>query len=151
MNAKRRSIGILISVATVATIGWFVAQHFLQWKLSNAAFAGDLAVVRRCVAMGVDIEATPSPEGLPAITAAAYSGHEEIVRFLLDHGANPNRHGMSNPLILACWRRHPAVVRLLLARGADPNARGEGTPLSAAESTEQTELVALLRAYGAHE
>jgi len=145
-------------LAVIAVIGWFVAQHFLQqnrqWNLSRAAFDGDIATVQRCVEAGARIDATPMEAGgagFPALTAASYSGHEHVVRYLLDHGANPNLRGMSNPLIVACWRRHPAVVRLLLDHGADPNARGEGTPLYAAESTDQLDLVALLRERGAHE
>lgn len=151
MNAKRF---IILAVAAVAIVG-FATQAFLrqhrQRQLCDAAFNGDFATVQRCVEAGVRIDAAGAPEGLPALFCASYSGHEDIVRYLLDHGANPNLRGMSNPLIVACWRRHPAVVRLLLDHGADPNARGEGTPLYAAESTEQPDLVALLRERGAHE
>jgi hypothetical protein len=158
VNAKQRPI--IISLAAVAIIGGLVVQAILrqnrEWKLSRAVSEGDFATVQRCVEAGVRIDATPTVaggglEGLPALTAASYSGHEHIVRYLLDHGANPNLRGMSNPLIVACWRRHPGVVRLLLDRGADPNVRGEGTPLYAAESTGQAELVALLHERGAHE
>jgi len=159
VKARRRSI--LLIIATVTLVGWFVVvlpilRQNRQWKLSRAAFDGDLATVQRCVEAGARIDATPMDEGgaisgLPALTAASYSGHEPIVRYLLDHGANPNLHGMSNPLIVACWKRHPAIVQLLLDHGADPNARGEGTPLYVAESTEQPDLVALLRERGAHE
>jgi ankyrin repeat protein len=156
VNAKRKFVFVLL--AAIAIGACFIIRGFLgqqgQRKLSRAAFEGDLVTVQRCVAAGVRIDATPMYEegpGFPALFGASYSGHEQIVHFLLDQGANPNLPGMSNPLIVACWRRHPAVVRLLLDYGADPNVSGEGTPMYAAKSTGQRDLVALLCERGAHE
>ncbi len=56
----------------------------------------------------------------------AHNGHIEIVRLLLEHGADPNAHEINcyggSPLHWAS-ERHADIVRLLLANGADPNAR----------------------------
>lgn len=155
---KRNRILILILLGTaLAAVGFvihFFVQENRQWELSRAAGDGDLDTVKRCVEAGVNLDATPIREGgalsgYPALTCAAMFGREEVVRYLLDHGANPNLRGMSNPLIVACWRKHFGVAKLLLERGADPNARGEGTPLVAARS--QPELSALLRQHGARD
>ncbi len=60
-----------------------------------------------------------------ALTAAAYSGSLDIVRLLLDHGANPNIESETwTPLAAAISARmedNLAVIRELVERGADVN------------------------------
>jgi ankyrin repeat protein len=63
-----------------------------------------------------------------ALHLVAKRGNVEAVRWLLDHGADPN--GLWNrwdaevtPLHLAAAQGHVDVVRLLLASGADPSIR----------------------------
>lgn len=50
---------------------------------------GDVDGVRRTVDRGVDVNTFPV-EGLTALMGAASKGHTEIVKILLDVGANPN-------------------------------------------------------------
>ncbi len=56
----------------------------------------------------------------------AHNGYLEIVRLLLDSGADPNAEESNwiggTPLHWAS-ERNPAIIRLLVAYGADPNAR----------------------------
>jgi ankyrin repeat protein len=61
---------------------------------------------------------------------AAYRGHTETVRLLLDRGADPGRANDrgQTPLAGAVFKREPAVVRALLDGGADPDA---GSPSAA--------------------
>lgn len=58
------------------------------------------------------------------LVAFASNGWEEQVRFLLDHGASPNREGQlgMTPLHWAAARGHETVVDMLLEAGADPKA-----------------------------
>ncbi len=60
------------------------------------------------------------------LTYAARSGHLDIVRLLLRHGADPSRPEELAPeghaLWLACARGDAAMVEVLLDHGADPNA-----------------------------
>lgn len=58
---------------------------------------------------------------------AAYHGHAELVKLLMQHGASPNAlndRGQS-PLAGAVFKGEDAVVEALLAGGADPD---HGTP-----------------------
>ncbi|HEV8231342.1 MAG TPA: ankyrin repeat domain-containing protein [Thermoanaerobaculia bacterium] len=92
--------------------------------------------------------------GISALLLAVYSGHPEIARILLDHGATLDVFEASavgdvdrlrellaedrsqasafapdgfTPLGLAAFFRHPEAVRLLLANGADVNVASRNT------------------------
>ncbi|KAK6495994.1 hypothetical protein TWF481_002023 [Arthrobotrys musiformis] len=89
-----------------------------------------------------------------ALTAAAFDGTLEIVRMLLDHGADANSpNGWS--LQTAAEQGHLEVVKLLVERGANINACldeekfGLGTALQAACEAGQEDVVAFLLKYGA--
>jgi hypothetical protein len=60
-----------------------------------------------------------------ALCLAAQNGHEDRVRFLLDHKADirARRIDGTTALHVAAWSGHEATVRLLLERNADIQAR----------------------------
>ncbi|MDE0297121.1 MAG: ankyrin repeat domain-containing protein [Candidatus Poribacteria bacterium] len=75
------------------------------------------------------------------LSAAAERGHHKIVRYLLDHGANPSlREGRMCPhgsaLMAASVRNDLKMARWLLEAGADPNGDidSSGTPAIRASS-----------------
>jgi ankyrin repeat protein len=124
----------------------------LQWELSSAARQGNLAVVERCVASGAEIDKAPISDaggGSPALVAAAWDGHDDVIQFLLDHGASIDRRDSCDNTALnaALLHGHDSTARLLLSRGANPNIAGEGTPLSNAERN--APMVELLKSHGA--
>jgi hypothetical protein len=79
---------------------------------------------------------------------AAKSGHVEVVRLLLERGANGNTQDTDGwtPLYVAARFGHIEVVRLLLERGANGNTQNEDgwTPLHGAAYSGHIEVVRLL-------
>ena len=77
----------------------------------------------------------------------------EGVRWLLDHGADPNARAphwdaIVTPLHLAAWKGHAAIVHLLLDARADPHIRDskhDGDALGWAEHGGSVETVHILR------
>lgn len=112
-------------------------------NLAEAADCGDMERVRQLLAEGV------SPDEDAAITRAAYSNHEDIVRLLLESGANVNATDAQDNTALhhaVHWGR-TGIVRLLLDAGADAtidNINGHETPLILAVLMGRTDCVRLL-------
>lgn len=120
-------------------------------SLYQAAALGDLEQVNLHIARGTDLN-KPDQRGHTALGRAAQGGRTEIVKALVEAGANVNATTPQGPpLYLATIHMHADVAEFLLANDADPNAkdRTERTALIAAAETAQTALVELLVAKGA--
>ena len=88
------------------------------------------------------------------LTSAAHSDHLEIVKLLLEKGADIDAHGekYGTALQAATLNRSVAMIRLLLDRGADPAAKDKhgSTPLMVASRTSNQEVRDLFVAHGHH-
>ncbi|KAF5346315.1 hypothetical protein D9758_011486 [Tetrapyrgos nigripes] len=88
-----------------------------------------------------------------ALQAASYEGHLEIVKLLLEKGADVNTLGgfCGNALQAASYKGHSEIVKVLLERRADVNAKGgsSGNALQAASISGHTEVVRILLENGA--
>jgi len=119
-----------------------IGLHPLEW----AAFAGRLPVVEFLVEKGgADLDT--------ALFLAAQQGQNNIVRFLLEHGASPDAHynGTVTALHVAARQGNTELARLLLTHGAHPNfvEHNRSTPLEYAVGQSSKEMVELLFAHGA--
>ena len=89
----------------------------------------------------------------PPLYGASRNAHLDIVRMLLEHGADPNRAttGGATPLSAAAEHGRVEVVRLLLQKGAiaDAACLDGTTPLYMAAQEGHKEVVELLLARGA--
>jgi len=114
--------------------------------LMNACLNGDIDTVRTLIgSLPFDInESLTYIYGINALTYAAIKGHTEIIRFLLDAGADPNKHSVGvTPLNSAAANNHIETVRILLNAGARFDVSdSEGlTALGHAMSIEVAELL----------
>jgi hypothetical protein len=119
----------------------------------NAAAGGDVAATRRWLALGAPIQIAIN-ESLTFVKLIASTKHTEVLRVLLEHGADPNeRYGEdgSMPLHAAVIGGHLGSVELLVAQGADlhaPGPRGE-SPLRVALTMKNAAIARRLCELGA--
>lgn len=124
--------------------------------LMLASYHGFLPIVETLLRHGAKVDAKNSRQ--ETALRLAGSAHPDVVKVLLEHGADPNvRDFYGKTLLVAVCEagadRDTETVRLLLEHGADPNIRGEaGTPLLYAVNMGprgNTEVVRLLLEHGA--
>jgi ankyrin repeat protein len=125
--------------------------------LMAAAEKGDAVAVRTHLKAGDKIDASLK-SGLTSLMLAAKEGHLEIVKILLDAGANPNVRfhtahlGEMSALSYALLSKNKEVVETMIDAGAEVNPRDfEGMPplLFAIYDSSDPKLVKTLLAKGA--
>jgi ankyrin repeat protein len=130
--------------------------------ICTAAYIGDLHRARDLLDQDPSLANRPSDyvtyyacSGTPLRNAAA-AGHIEIVKLLLDRGADPNlpEEGIAprgHALHSAVCNGHIEIVELLLQKGAYPNVEIESSAdtLSAAIARSNQPMIELLCSYGA--
>lgn len=122
--------------------------------LEYASSRGHLEVVRLLISEGVEVRANQD-----ALVLASYHGYNDIVRSLLDAGANVNErsrvYGDGDTAVSnACRKDHVSTARLLINNGADLSVRdyAGSSPLfyaCYARSEAKVEMLQLLLESGA--
>lgn len=94
-----------------------------EYKLHQAADAGDVAAVRRLLAEGIKADSAGKYGENRALYGAICRGNAEMVEVLLQAGASLQRgfaKDSSKPIELAVKQGNLEVVKILLNHGADP-------------------------------
>ncbi|HSL37110.1 MAG TPA: ankyrin repeat domain-containing protein [Arthrobacter sp.] len=116
----------------------------LAHKLFDAARQGDSGLLAGYLDAGVPATLT-NEAGDTLLMLAAYHGHADTVRLILQHGgdANSANDRGQTPLAGAVFKGYTEVAQALLEAGADPDA---GTPSAraAAQMFERKDILALL-------
>lgn len=168
-------IAWLVPAALIA-VGLFAADF--NEELLTASRKGDLAVVKQLIDKGAAIE-TKTAYGQTPLYLAAMSGHEDVVRFLLEKGASPDitdTFYKASVLVFAVSRDHFEIAKLLIQKGASapdqilaqlllsgkpdliqaildrkPSQTALDTAYENALQHKQTEAAEMLKKAGAHE
>lgn len=136
--------------------------HGAYVDICTASYIGDLERVRELLNEDSSLANRPSDyvtyyacSGTPMRNAAA-AGHLEIVKLLMEYGADPNlpeEHiaPQGQALYSAVYNGHYEVARFLLEKGAYPNPAVESSAdaLSMAMGRSDQKMVELLCSYGA--
>ena len=120
-----------------------------QRYFAQATMDGNLRRMRLLHFAGANINARGNC--CTPLFLAAGEGRLDVVRYLLDEGADVNaREGLGNTALAeATYYGHIAVIKELLFRGADINAIGEGgTALDIAVNRNNPAVADLLRHHG---
>ena len=121
--------------------------------LALAAVFGNFEIAKYLHAKGGDVNAvSTNGSGYNALTGAVASGHTEIVKWLLENGAEPNYRYANGyaPLLTAAANGHLEILKALLAHGADLHAKtNDGkNAISFAVERKHKEVEAFLRQNG---
>lgn len=137
--------------------------------LIEACEKGNLKSARYHLAKGAKVNARAHSGKTPGRTAimwAAFRGRKELVKLLIDHGAEINakddwKGNMTRPdgtdgwtpLIFAADSDHEEVVKILIEQGADVNVKTKSgiTALILANLWKNEEMIKMLKQAGAKE
>jgi len=121
-------------------------------NLADAVASCDLPRVAAALDADPNRLRETDPGGRGLITVAVLSGHEAMVRLLLERGADPTWPEAHAPrgaaLYEAARTGRQDLVELLLSRGADPNTHVEASGNAVFAAARFPEIRALLEAHG---
>jgi ankyrin repeat protein len=139
MQASRQGDAAVIDALLSGGASATVTSETGVTPLMAAARAGSVPAVERLLAAGIDVDAAESLQHQTALMWATVEKHHDVVRVLLDAGADPNLHarettlekrsrrtdfpsGGFTALMWAAREADEPMTDLLLAGGADINA-----------------------------
>jgi ankyrin repeat protein len=118
-----------------AGVAEVIRQYRPNLTIFEAAAMGDREILKTLLAQDSNVPSQVSSDGFTPLGYAAYFGHHEMLRDLLDAGADPsvasgNALGVL-PLHSALSGGHKEMARLLIERGTDVDAASAAgwTPL----------------------
>jgi ankyrin repeat protein len=136
-------------------IAELLIEHGATLDIFEACATGSEERVRELLHADANLVARSSSDGFTPLGLASFFGHREIVRLLIDRGAEvnvPSNNALKvTPLHSAAARRDAVIIDMLLSAGANPNARQQAgaTPLHTAAFEGDRLIVELLLEHGA--
>ena len=118
----------------------------------EAAQSGNTAAILDLLKKGLDVNARDDQDGRTILMHATWFGHIDVMRILIDKGADVNAKNKNGAtaLILAADKGNAEIVSFLIDKGADFNAKDKnGTALILAADKGNAEIVSFLIDKGA--
>jgi ankyrin repeat protein len=137
MLKKIIATSALLVILVVASVAQTQNDEFFA-----AARKGDAAAVKAFLDKGTDVNAR-TQYGATALSYASDKGHVEVVKLLLERGADPDVKDTfygATPMSWAAPKGHVEIVRLLIEKGA----KDKGTALSLGVDKGSVPLVKLV-------
>jgi len=127
MNPKTPPPPKILFIITIIFILFLSGCSFLS--LHKAARDNDVQLMKKIVSEGADVDFKPLRVSYTPLITASINGHFDIVKGLLNAGADPNlpqigilgKGVIRTPLIVAAQKGHYDITAVLLEAGADPN------------------------------
>ncbi len=156
-TAKSGATGILSALyGGHQDVAKFLAAKKGSLDIYEASSLGDLEQVKQLVKRDPEKVKSYSAEGFPALGLAAFLGQGNVVKYLLDNGADVNAVA-KNPtgytaLTGAVSTGRKEIAELLLKKGANVNHQYEEgfTALMEASASGNVEMTKLLLTHGAN-
>ena len=142
----KKSKKISIPKETIVSTPYKTISKDEQREFQVAAIIGDKEKIEFFLNKGMN----PNSEfsGKNPLKSAIFNDNSELVKLLLENGANPNFRFVdgSTPLIVAAHKDNPEIVELLLQYGADVKIKDTKgiTALTLAKMHNCTEVIELL-------
>ena len=122
------------------------------YNIFLAAVFGDLPAVKKWLAEDSALANFEDTHHRRPISAAAWREDIDMVRLLLEHGADPSLPESESPrghaLWIAAFRKNVEMARLLLEHGADPESNAESGGRALQHARANPELYQLLIDHG---
>ncbi len=156
LNEAGQSAFLLAKYYRQEPMAAYLYQTHPDLDIFEASAGGYQQLVEKLLSEHPELLAARSPDGWTPLHVAAFFGHPELARYLIDQGATVDArstNAMKNtPLHAAAAGAAVPVMRLLLERGADVNATQEGgwTALHSAAQAGNRELIEALLASNAN-
>jgi ankyrin repeat protein len=118
-NTIKQCLGLLLGLMLLPYLGMAQATSTLDEQLMEAAWRGNLTLVKTLLSKGADVN-TKNTYGRTPLWSAINGRKADVVKLLLHGGADVNaadKNG-STPLLFAEQQKYRHIVRLLRARGA---------------------------------
>jgi len=137
----------------LAVILSYLAPYARAAEIHNAAESGNLGKIKELLQTDPALVNSRGIHNLTPLDYAVCEGKRDVVKFLLDHDADPNvRTDLGgSPLFFAAWYGDIPITRMLLEHEADSNVvNNEGwSPLGLAKDRGFDNVADLLTAHGA--
>lgn len=132
-----------------------VAKFLTDISFYEAASINRVDLVAKHLHQSPDLIEEYSGDGFTGLGLAAYFGNEDVTRYLLLNGSNPNVPSQNGyhvfPIHSAIANNHTIIAKMLLEAGANVNVQQMAavTPLHSAAKNGNIELIILLLEAGA--